>query len=70
MGKRWSWDFNYVIEDRYSAGIQAQEGPDGFINVDELPVLYLPVGETVEIKLSRADVIHSFWIIDFLYKKT
>jgi cytochrome c oxidase subunit 2 len=69
MGKRWSWDFNYVLEDRYSVGIQAQEGADGFIDTDALPVLYLPVGETVEIKLESRDVIHSFWIIDFLYKK-
>ena len=69
MGKRWSWDFNYVKEDRYSVGIQAQEAADGFVDVDELPVLYLPVGETVEIKLESRDVIHSFNIIEFLYKK-
>jgi len=69
MGKRWSWDFNYVTDDRYSVGIQAQEGADGFIDTDALPVLYLPVGESVEIKLESRDVIHSFWIIDFLYKK-
>lgn len=68
-GKRWSWDFNYVNENRYSAGIQAQEGADGLIDVDELPVLYLPVGQTVEIKIESRDVIHSFWIVDFLYKK-
>jgi cytochrome c oxidase subunit 2 len=69
MGKRWSWDFNYTTEDRYSVGIQAQVGPDGFVDVDQLPVLYLPVGETVEIKLESRDVIHSFNIIEFLYKK-
>ena len=36
---------------------------------DELPVLYLPVGKRVEINIESRDVIHSFWIIDFLYKK-
>jgi cytochrome c oxidase subunit 2 len=69
FGKRWSWDFNYVDENRYLAGIQAQEGAGGVIDIDELPVLYLPVGESVEITLESRDVIHSFWIIDFLYKK-
>ena len=34
-----------------------------------LPTLYLPVGQKVEIKLESRDVIHSFWIVDFLYKK-
>ena len=33
------------------------------------PTLYLPVDKTVKIQLQSRDVIHSFWIIDFLYKK-
>ena len=33
------------------------------------PTLYLPVGKKVEIELESRDVIHSFWVIDFLYKK-
>jgi cytochrome c oxidase subunit II len=69
MGKRWSWDFNYVTEDRYSVGIQGQEVEGDFVDVDQLPVLYLPVNETIEIKLESRDVVHSFWILDFLYKK-
>ena len=32
-------------------------------------MLYLPVGKRVEINIESRDVIHSFWIIDFLYKK-
>ncbi len=45
FGKRWSWDFNYVNENVYSPGIQAQErlNGDGTIDEDRLPVLYLPV---------------------------
>ena len=35
----------------------------------ELPTLYLPVGKNVEIELESRDVIHSFWVVDFLYKK-
>lgn len=69
-GKRWAWDFNYINEEVYYAGIQAQEtGPNNTIDVDTLPTLYLPVGQKVEIKIESRDVIHSFWIVDFLYKK-
>jgi cytochrome c oxidase subunit 2 len=68
-GKRWSWDFNYVNERVYSAGVQADFNPDGTINTDNLPVLYLPVDKTVEVQIESRDVIHSFWIVDFLYKK-
>lgn len=68
-GQRWSWAFNYTQEDVYEVGIQAQEGEDGQVDTDQLPVLYLPVDETVEIKIESRDVIHSFWIVDFLYKK-
>ena len=68
IGKQWSWDFNYVDANVYDSGIQAQF--DGQSGVPEtLPALYLPVGKTVQIDLSSRDVIHSFWVIDFLYKK-
>ena len=70
FGKRWAWDFNYVNEQVYSPGIQAQViDADGTVDQDELPVLYLPVNKSVEVDLHSRDVIHSFWIIDFLYKK-
>jgi cytochrome c oxidase subunit 2 len=70
FGKRWAWDFNYLNEKVYSAGIQAQELEDS-ASVDEsvLPVLYLPVDKKVQIDIESRDVIHSFWVIDFLYKK-
>jgi len=69
FGKRWAWDFNYVTDNAYSAGVQADFNPDGTIDTDNLPVLVLPVDKTVEIKIESRDVIHSFWIVDFLYKK-
>jgi cytochrome c oxidase subunit 2 len=58
IGKRWAWDFNYVDEDVYY-----------LVDTDNLPTLYLPVGKTVEIKIESRDVAHSFWVVDFLYKK-
>lgn len=72
FGKQWAWDFNYVDENVYSPGVQGQENPDdanGSLVESEIPVLYLPVGKKVEIELQSRDVIHSFWVIDFLYKK-
>jgi cytochrome c oxidase subunit 2 len=68
-GKRWSWDFNYVKEDVYTAGVQAETIEDGQLDTKNLPKLVLPVDQTVEIKIESRDVIHSFWIVDFLYKK-
>jgi len=73
FGKRWAWDFNYLNEKVYSTGIQAQEiegdQAKGAVVADEIPVLYLPVDKKVQIDIESRDVIHSFWIIDFLYKK-
>ena len=69
LGKRWSWDFNYVTDNAYSSGVQAGFNPNGSINTDHLPELVLPVNKSVEIKLEARDVIHSFYVIDFLYKK-
>ncbi len=69
VAKQWSWDFNYVNENVYFSGIQAQfTGKEENI-METLPTLYLPVGKTVQIDLTSRDVIHSFWVVDFLYKK-
>lgn len=68
IAKQWSWDFNYVDANVYYSGIQSQfEGELG--SEAELPTLYLPVNKSVKLNLSARDVIHSFWVIDFLYKK-
>jgi cytochrome c oxidase subunit II len=74
-GKQWAWDFQYNgdEEDRsdavWSMGVQAEPAADGTVVAEDLPTLYLPVNKTVQIELQSRDVIHSFWIIDFLYKK-
>lgn len=54
---RWSWGFNYLDEDVYSTGIAG-----------ERPELVLPVNEKVRFTLTSPDVIHSFWVPDFLFK--
>ncbi|WP_341999910.1 cytochrome c oxidase subunit II [Microbacterium sp. LWH7-1.2] len=72
IGKQWSWDFQYdgASDDEtvWTMGVQAQTDERGDV-ISELPTLVLPVNESVKIKLQSRDVIHSFWIIDFLYKK-
>ncbi len=75
IGKQWAWDFQYNGDDEdgsdavWSMGVQAQPASDGDRDEDALPTLYLPVDKTVKIELQSRDVIHSFWIVDFLYKK-
>jgi cytochrome c oxidase subunit 2 len=67
IGKQWSWDFNYLDEDVHIAGVQADlTGEEGVR--DQLPTLYIPVGERIEFTVDSRDVIHSFWIPAFLYK--
>ncbi|HWL61089.1 MAG TPA: cytochrome c oxidase subunit II [Microbacteriaceae bacterium] len=69
FGKQWSWDFNYLDEDVHVSGVQAQYGPDGTLDGQNVPTLVLPVGKSVQVDLEARDVIHSFWVVDFLYKK-
>lgn len=75
IAKQWAWDFQYNGEEEdnsdavWTMGIQAQPDKDGNIDKAELPTLVLPVDQKVTIHLQSRDVIHSFWIIDFLYKK-
>ncbi|WP_311198059.1 cytochrome c oxidase subunit II [Ornithinimicrobium sp. INDO-MA30-4] len=69
VGKKWSWDFNYVDEDVYISGEQASALSDGEEGVPEtLPTMILPVDSRVEFVLTSRDVIHSFWVPQFLQK--
>jgi cytochrome c oxidase subunit 2 len=73
-GKQWAWDFNYLSDGAYDPGVQAQNSsnpdvPAGTVKESELPTLYLPVDKKITIKLNSRDVIHSFWVPAFLYKK-
>lgn len=57
VGFRWSWGFNYLDEETFDVGTPAVA-----------PVLYLPIDEKVRFELTSPDVIHSFWVPDFLFK--
>lgn len=36
---------------------------------DEIPVLVLPKGKRIEFQMASADVIHAFWVPEFLFKR-
>jgi len=57
-GFQWQWQFHYVDEDITVTGLP-----------DEPPTMVLPVDATIRLKLSSHDVIHSFYVPDFLYKR-
>jgi cytochrome c oxidase subunit 2 len=60
---KWNWEFVYP----------ETEGPDGQAvstvgTSDEIPILVLPVDRTIRFEVASADVIHSFWVPEFLFK--
>jgi cytochrome c oxidase subunit II len=57
-GFQWQWQFHYP-----DLGITIAGDPE------DPPVLYLPVGRTIRFKLLAEDVIHSFWVPEFLEKR-
>jgi cytochrome c oxidase subunit 2 len=68
IGKQWSWDFNYLDDGVWESGNQTPLSGKPGVEATA-PTLYLPVGERVEFVLDSRDVIHSFWVPAFLYKK-
>ncbi|OCB57437.1 cytochrome C oxidase subunit II [Mycobacterium malmoense] len=36
---------------------------------DEIPVLVLPTGKRIQFQLASADVVHTFWVPEFLFKR-
>ncbi|MDO8107965.1 cytochrome c oxidase subunit II [Isoptericola sp. b441] len=69
IGKRWSWDFNYLDSGVWESGTQIDDPGTVKLGDPRLPTLYLPLGKRVEFKLESRDVIHSFWVPAFLYKE-
>jgi len=60
---KWNWEFSYPDT----------KGPDGEAvstvgNTQEIPILVLPTDRTIRFEVSSADVIHSFWVPEFLFK--
>ena len=62
---KWNWDFGYP-------GTQVPGGGGEVHTVgtsEEIPILVLPVNKVIQYDLRSKDVIHSFWTIDFLFKR-
>jgi cytochrome c oxidase subunit 2 len=57
-GFQWQWQFRYPKDHITITGLP-----------DRTPVMVLPVGETVRFVLTSRDVIHSFYVPDFLFKR-
>jgi len=68
-GFQFQWQFEYNLND---LGINSDQAAEGTITIlgtaAQEPTLVIPVDEPVEFALFSPDVIHSFYIRDFLYK--
>lgn len=59
-----AWGWRFVYPELGVTVVSAPSGPD----VDG-PELVLPLGRTARIELVSNDVIHAFWVPDFLFKR-
>jgi cytochrome c oxidase subunit II len=75
-GFQWSWEFQYPqYPVKNSAAGVTDVGPmwNGQLgsgdNESQLPLLEIPDHETVRFNLTSNDVIHSFWVLPFDFKR-
>jgi cytochrome c oxidase subunit II len=61
---KWNWQFVYSDTTESNGGEPVSTVGDS----DEIPILVLPVDQTIRFELASADVIHSFWVPEFLFK--
>ncbi len=71
IGKQWAWDFNYRDADVYetSKQVDLNAGVSEEALEASIPTLYMPVDQPAEITIRARDVIHSFYVPAFSYKK-
>lgn len=68
-GFQFQWEFQYDLADLGTGGEPGAEGTFAVLGTPaQLPELVVPANERVEFKLVSNDVIHSFYVRDFLYK--
>ena len=63
-GFQWQWTFRYTDDDSDPNNDYTVTG-----SAAQPPVMVLPVGEPVVVRLRSADVIHSFFVPNFLIKR-
>ncbi|CAA9214510.1 MAG: Cytochrome c oxidase polypeptide II [uncultured Blastococcus sp.] len=60
---KWNWQFVYP-----DTSGEDGEPIDTVGSSSEIPILVLPTDRTIRFELASADVIHSFWVPEFLFK--
>jgi cytochrome c oxidase subunit II len=65
LGFQWSWQFTYP---QYHVTMVGEMWNPDTVQQD-LPLLEIPVGETVRFNLTSPDVVHAFWVPEFLFKR-
>jgi cytochrome c oxidase subunit II len=71
IGFQWSWEFDYPQPNgappvKMTGAMWDPTKPD---SRQTLPVLEVPVGERVQFNLTSPDVVHAFWVPEFLFKR-
>ena len=69
IGFQWSWQFNYQNLGITTDGAMWSPTETDAENEQQLPLLEIPEGETVNFNLTSTDVIHAFWVPEFLFKR-
>jgi cytochrome c oxidase subunit II len=60
---KWNWEFLYADTAEDEADQVSTVG-----NSEEIPILVLPTERSIAFTVRSADVIHSFWVPEFLFK--
>jgi cytochrome c oxidase subunit II len=69
LGFQWQWQFTYQGE---RVPLPAGQPPEDLTikgTIAKPPVMYLPVGEPIRFTTQAQDVIHSFYVREFLFKR-
>jgi len=68
-GFQWSWSFDYNPSGYHVIEVWQTWNPALPDSHQQLPLLEIPENETVRFNLSSPDVVHSFWVPEFLFKR-
>jgi cytochrome c oxidase subunit II len=60
---KWNWNFVYSDSSGEDGAPVETVGTS-----EEVPILVVPTGQDVRFEVASADVIHSFWVPEFLFK--
>jgi cytochrome c oxidase subunit II len=69
VGFKWNWQFQYPGTTYTGTDPAAGTPVQTTGSNDEIPVLVIPRGESVQFVEQSQDVIHSFWVPEFLFKR-